>query len=96
MGRTPRDPNAWMLRACFWLLAVVILVMVGEAALATAACMVMVLTGQQKVGACIEAGVAQQVREVTELALTTVLALLLAARPPGGGPPQGPPPEAEA
>jgi hypothetical protein len=79
-----------MLRACFWLLAVVVMVMVGESALALATCGWLVLTGQQKLGLCVEAGVVGQAREVLELALTTVLALLLAAR--NGGPkPPGPP-----
>jgi hypothetical protein len=75
-----------MLRACFWLLAVIILVMVGESVLALATCGYMVLTGQQKMGACVEAGVVGHAREIMELSLTTVLALLLAARKNGDGP----------
>jgi hypothetical protein len=85
MPRPPFD----MLRACFWLLAIIILVMVGEAGLAGLGCMYLVLTGGL-VGACVAAGVSQMAREVMELALTTVLALLLAARS-GGGPPSPPP-----
>jgi hypothetical protein len=70
-------------------LAVVILIMVGESTLALATCGYLVLSGQSKLGACIEAGVVGHAREIMELSLTTVLALLLAARgPPRGGPPQ--------
>jgi hypothetical protein len=83
MARPPFD----MLRACFWLLATVVLVMVGESALALATCGWMVLTGQTKLGACVEAGVVGHAREIMELSLTTVLALLLAARRPPPGPP---------
>jgi hypothetical protein len=86
----PDRPPFNMMRACFWLLAVIILVMTGEAALAGLGCMYLVLFGGQALGACISAGVTQQVREVIELALTTVLALLLAARN-GRGPPDKPP-----
>jgi hypothetical protein len=71
-----------MLRACFWLMAIIVMVMVAESVLAVAGCFWLVLSGQQKAGACIEAGVVGQAREVLELALTTVLALLLAARKP--------------
>jgi hypothetical protein len=77
MARPPFD----MLRACFWLLAIIIVVMIGEAALAGIGCMYLVIMGA-KVGTCIEAGVTGMAREVMELALTTVLALLLASRPP--------------
>ena len=85
MARPPFD----MLRSCFWLLAIIIVVMTGEAALAGLGCIYLVLFGQQALGACISAGVTQQAREVIELALATVLALLLAAR--NGRPPTGPP-----
>jgi hypothetical protein len=78
MPRPPFD----MLRACFWLMAVIILVMVGAAGSAAIGCGYLVLTGQQKLGACLDAGVTGQAREVLELSLTTVLALLLAARGP--------------
>jgi hypothetical protein len=87
MARSPFD----MLRACFWLLAVIIMIMVGESALALATCGYLVLVGTQKVGVCVETGVVGQAREILELSLTTVLALLLAARGPPGGPPPPPP-----
>jgi hypothetical protein len=82
-------PSFDMLRACFWLMAIIVLVMVGESVAAMIGCGWLVLTGQQKPGICIEAGVVGQAREVLELALTTVLALLLAGR----GPPRPPPPD---
>jgi hypothetical protein len=63
-------------------MAIIVLVMVGESVLAVSGCIWLVLSGQQKAGACVEAGVIGQAREVLELALTTVLALLLAARRP--------------
>jgi hypothetical protein len=85
MARQPFD----MLQAAFWLLAAIIFVMLGEALLAVLGCLWLTLTGQQAVGACVTAGVAQQAREIMELALTTVLALLLAGR----GPPPPPPNE---
>lgn len=53
-------------------------------------CMVVTIFGRAEVGACIKAGVAEQIREVWELALTSILALLLASRN-GRGPPTKPP-----
>lgn len=76
MARPPFN----MLRACFYLLAIIMLVMMGETLLAVLGCLYLVLSSRTPVGACIEAGVATQVREAFSEALTAVLALLLAAR----------------
>jgi hypothetical protein len=83
----PRPFN--MLRACFWLLAVILLIMVGETLLAVAGCGWLVLTGQAAPGVCIQAGVIDQARGVLSEALAAVLALIIAARP--GPPPDNPP-----
>jgi hypothetical protein len=68
--------------ACFWLLAIVILVMVGGAAFGMIGCGWLVLSGRQPIGTCNTLGVLSQTRELLSEALTAVLALLLAARKP--------------
>jgi hypothetical protein len=76
-----------MLRAAFLLLAIILLVMVGETLLALIGCTYMVLSGRSEPGTCMDIGIVAQVREVLSEALTAVLALLLAARdrpPPDG------------
>ena len=75
-----------MQRACFWLLAVILLTLTAEQATAVFGCIVGVMIKIIPLGSCTQAGIIQQAREVGELALTTVLALLLAARnPPNDG-----------
>lgn len=83
MARPPFD----MLRAAFLLLAIILLIMVGETLIAVAACTYMTMSGRQQAGTCIDIGIVAQVREVLSETLTAVLALLLAARdrpPPDG------------
>jgi hypothetical protein len=75
-----------MMAACFWLLAIVILIMMGEAAFGIIGCGWLVLSGKEPVGTCNTAGIIAQTRELMSEALTAVLALLLAARkPPNDG-----------
>jgi hypothetical protein len=69
-----------MLRACFWLLAAIILVLLFEGSLGIVACAYLTMTERQEIGNCLKAGVVDHIREILELALTTVLALLLADR----------------
>jgi hypothetical protein len=77
-----------MQRACFLLLAAVMIIMMGETLLAVVGCGYMVLAGRAEPGVCIQAGIVGQAREVLSEALTAVLALLLAARN-GRRPPDG-------
>lgn len=78
-----------MLRACFWLLAFIIGVMLIEGSFGIVTCAYLTISGKQSVGDCIKAGVTGHIKEILELALTTVLALLLADRnkppPPSNG-----------
>lgn len=77
----PPPPFDWP-RWCFWLLAVIILVMVGEAVFALFGCVALAVLHREDMGSCVNTGVVEQARESLELALTTVLALILAARRP--------------
>lgn len=71
-----------LLRACFWLMAIiVILVMVMLVAIATG-CGYMVISGRMPPGTCVALGISGQLRELFSEVLTAVLALLLAARSP--------------
>jgi hypothetical protein len=79
--------NGWMLRACFWLLAAVILSMLVLTEATVFGCLYMVLSGRSEIGACAKAGITDQIREIMSEVLTAVLALLLATR----GPPPSPP-----
>ena len=83
MARPPFD----IMRAAFLLLAIILLVMVGETLIAILACTYMVLAGRSQPGTCIDVGIVAQVREVMAEALTAVLALLLASqsKPPPDG-----------
>lgn len=78
-----------MLRACFYLLAIIMLVMMSETLIAVLGCVYLVVSGRSPVGSCVEAGVTTQVREAFSEALTAVLALLLAARDRPPPPPDG-------
>ncbi len=68
------------MRAVFLLLAIILLVMVGETLIAILGCTYMVLTGRSQPGTCIDVGIIAQAREVMAEALTAVMALLLASR----------------
>jgi hypothetical protein len=77
MGPPPEFP---MLRAAFWLLALVIITESVLTAVAGIGCFWMILEGRLPIGSC--AGVSQQVREVWAEMLAAILALLLASRNP--------------
>jgi len=74
-----------ILRACFLLLAVVIIFEVFATVGAAALCGWGVVTGRLPVGTCMPLG--EAIREVWSEVLAAILALLLAARnwPPGNG-----------
>lgn len=63
----------------YWLLAGIVAVMVGMAALGGLSCLWLTLSGRAEVGTCIASGVVQQIRETWAEAVAVVLALLLAA-----------------
>ena len=67
-----------MLRACFYLLAIVLLSEVALACFAGAGCYWLILTGRMPIGGC--ANTTTVIREVFSEILAAVLALLLAAR----------------
>lgn len=69
-----------LLRWAFVLLACVLLVALAETLIAIGGCSYMVLTGRAEIGACMGAGIIEQVRQVLAETLTAVLALLLARR----------------
>jgi hypothetical protein len=78
-----------MLRACFWLLAMVIAFEMALTLFAGVGCFYLILAGRYEMGAC--QNVTTQVREVFAELLAAVLALLLASR--GSGEPPPPPDE---
>jgi hypothetical protein len=61
----------------------IVLVMVGMAAAAGLGCLYMTLAGRAEIGACLAAGVVQQVRETWAEAVAVILALLLANQSKG-------------
>jgi hypothetical protein len=71
-----------LIRAVFWLLVVVImvtlLILVGGAAL----CGLSVYNGAQPVGACIKAGIVDEMHSLWSEMLTAILALLAVRRGP--------------
>ncbi len=78
-------PPFSMLRAAFWLLALVIVTETALTLVAGIGCFWMILAGRELLGACI--GVSQQIREIWAEMLAAILALLLASReapPPDG------------
>jgi hypothetical protein len=87
MARPPFD----MLRAAFWILAVIIGVMMLGTIAAGAVCGYMVTSGRAPLGTCNELGVADRVREIWDVALTTIMALIAISR--SGGPPPPKPPD---
>ena len=76
-----------LLRACFLLLAVVILAQVATVMAGAASCFYMFLIGTAQLGAC--SSFSEAMREMWSEILAAILALLLAAR---GPPPEPPPP----
>lgn len=88
MPRRPFD----MLRAVFWLLAVMMFVMLAGSLLAGILCWVINYKYAHQVQACQEVG--GMIRELWGELITGILALLLAARnPPPPPPPPDPPPQ---
>jgi len=72
-----------MMKAAFWLMAIVVLTEVGTTVLAAIGCMYMVIFAGSPIGAC--GNLTTQIREVWAEVLAAVLALLLAARSNGNG-----------
>lgn len=81
----PRPPFD-MLRAAFWLLAIIIVVQTCWTIVSAAGCFYLNLAGPKEIGACMP--VTTVIREQWAEMLSAVLALLLAAR---SGPPSQPP-----
>ena len=73
-----------MLRAAFWLLALVIITETTLTLVAGIGCFWMILDGREPIGSC--ASVSAQIREVWAEMLAAILALLLASR-------EAPPPD---
>jgi hypothetical protein len=84
-----------MQRACFWLLAGVIAVMLIMELIAALGCVLGVLMSLAEPGICVRSGIVQIVRETWSETLTAVLALLVAGHytPPPPPPPNNKPPE---
>jgi hypothetical protein len=79
-----RRPPFPMLRAAFWLLAIVVVTELVTTLIAVAGCFWMiVVTGRLPLGSCSRIG--DQIREVWAEVLAAILALLLASK--NGGPP---------
>ena len=78
-----------MLRACFWLLAVILIIQLFDTTMGALTCFYLFIIGQAEIGAC--GGFFTQTREVWAEVLAAVLALLLAARNGGSSPPPPPP-----
>jgi hypothetical protein len=76
----PRPPPFDILKWSFLLLASLLAVQIMETLLGVLACIYMVVAGRSVIGACVEAGIVSQIREIFSESLTAVLALLLAAR----------------
>jgi hypothetical protein len=74
--------NFNMLRACFWLLAAILLVQSVDTSLGALTCYYLFIESIAKIGDC--SGYGDRVNTIWAEMLATVLALLLAAR---GGPP---------
>ena len=83
MPRRPFD----ILRAAFWLLAVIVVMEISATIAGGVMCWIVNFQVLQKPGACIEVG--QLIRDYWSEALTAILALLLAGR--NQGPPPPPP-----
>lgn len=70
-----------LLRACFWLLAIVVSVSMIETLMAVSGCIWMVvITAREPVGTCQQIGDA--IRSTLDQLLTAILALIVAKRPP--------------
>lgn len=76
-----------MLRAAFWLIAIVIVTELAMTVAIGGSCLWLILSGQYRLGACETVG--QQIREVWAEMLAAILALLLASlKDPPPPPPQ--------
>ena len=76
MPRPPFDILKW----AFVMMAALVIVMMVEILGAGVMCAWQVTTGRAELGACIRAGITDQVREIWELALTTMMALIAIGR----------------
>ena len=74
-----------ILRACFYLFGVVVLLEAAWATVGGIGCLMLIMNGTIAIGSCAE--VAQRAREIFSEMLAGILALLLAARPPNDKPP---------
>lgn len=83
-----KRPPFDMLRACFWLVAVIVGVILILMIMGVGSCVIGVAIGRMPVGYCLEKGVFTQIHDWWAEILTTVLALLVA----GGRAPPPPPP----
>ncbi len=75
-----------ILRACFYLFGVVVLLEAAWATVGGIGCLMLIMNGTIAIGSCAE--VAQRAREIFSEMLAGILALLLAARPPSDKPPR--------
>ena len=81
MARPPFD----LTRACFWLLALVMIVIMAETMIALLGCVWMIaVTQHEPIGACAKTG--DTIRDILVELLTAILALLVSR----GGPPSSP------
>lgn len=72
-----------ILRACFYLVGVLLLLMMLETLISATACVWLIVVGRESVGAC--SNLTQQLRDIWAEMLAAILALLVAAKAP---PPQ--------
>jgi hypothetical protein len=82
-----------MLRACFWLLAFVVAIVMATVFLGVIGCGILALRNNSLPGTCITTGLPQIMHDWWAEILTAVLALIAAAsgRLPPPPPPPGPP-----
>lgn len=74
-----------MLRACFYLVGAILLLVMLETLIGATTCIWLVALGRESVGAC--SSLTQQLREIWAEMLAAVMALLVASRPPPSDPP---------
>ena len=79
--------SGWMLRACFYLLAIVILTEMLSTIGGLLTCYYLLIASLAKTGDCTNLG--QQVKELWSEVLAGILALLLAAKNESGDDPNG-------
>lgn len=81
------DPQFNLIRAVFWLLAVVVVLTMVMIMFAAGTCTMAVFLGWHEPGTCLKAGIGQELHDLWSEILTAILALLAARpHPPPGGP----------